>query len=75
MLKIYVCGPTVYNFVHIGNLRPIITYDLMLKAARILNVDFKFIHNITDIDDKIIIQAAKEHISEKELWQNMLMII
>ncbi|WP_338582857.1 class I tRNA ligase family protein [Mycoplasmopsis cynos] len=67
MLKIYVCGPTVYNFVHIGNLRPIITYDLMLKAARILDVDFKFIHNITDIDDKIIIQAAKEHISEKEL--------
>ncbi|WP_117275001.1 class I tRNA ligase family protein [Mycoplasmopsis edwardii] len=65
MLKIYVCGPTVYNFVHIGNLRPILTYDLMLKAARKLGIEFKFIHNITDIDDKIINQALKEGTSEK----------
>ncbi|WBP84165.1 class I tRNA ligase family protein [Mycoplasmopsis edwardii] len=65
MLKIYVCGPTVYNFVHIGNLRPILTYDLMLKAARKLGIEFKFIHNITDIDDKIINQALKEGASEK----------
>ncbi|AKF41195.1 cysteinyl-tRNA synthetase [Mycoplasmopsis canis] len=65
MLKIYVCGPTVYNYVHIGNLRPIITYDLMLKAARSLKIDFKFIHNITDIDDKIINQAMLENTSEE----------
>ncbi|MEA4115321.1 class I tRNA ligase family protein [Mycoplasma sp. 744] len=67
MLKIYVCGPTVYNHVHIGNLRPILTFDLILKAARELNYDFKFIHNITDIDDKIIEKAIKENKNEKEI--------
>ncbi|WP_435130490.1 class I tRNA ligase family protein [Mycoplasma sp. 6243] len=67
MLKIYVCGPTVYNDVHIGNLRPILTMDLILKAARVLNIDFKFIHNITDIDDKIINRALQENVSESEI--------
>ncbi|UUM19325.1 class I tRNA ligase family protein [Mycoplasma sp. 1018B] len=67
MLKIYVCGPTVYNHVHIGNLRPVLTFDLILKAARELNYDFKFIHNITDIDDKIIEKAIKENKNEKEI--------
>ncbi|MGZ9755493.1 class I tRNA ligase family protein [Mycoplasma sp. 5912] len=67
MLKIYVCGPTVYNDVHIGNLRPILTMDLILKAARALNIDFKFIHNITDIDDKIINRALQENVSESEI--------
>ncbi|AKA49874.1 cysteinyl-tRNA synthetase [Mycoplasmopsis gallinacea] len=67
MLKIYVCGPTVYNDVHIGNMRPILTIDLMLKAARYLNKPFTFIHNITDIDDKIIKQASLSNITEKEL--------
>ncbi|QIW62245.1 class I tRNA ligase family protein [Mycoplasmopsis gallinacea] len=67
MLKIYVCGPTVYNDVHIGNMRPILTIDLILKAARYLNKPFTFIHNITDIDDKIIKQASLSNITEKEL--------
>ncbi|QGZ97929.1 class I tRNA ligase family protein [Mycoplasma sp. NEAQ87857] len=67
MLKIYVCGPTVYNDVHIGNLRPIITMDLILKAARYLNIDFKFIHNITDIDDKIINRALEQNKTESEI--------
>ncbi|VEU58899.1 class I tRNA ligase family protein [Mycoplasmopsis gallinacea] len=67
MLKIYVCGPTVYNDVHIGNMRPILTIDLMLKGARYLNKPFTFIHNITDIDDKIIKQASLSNITEKEL--------
>ncbi|BBA22378.1 cysteine--tRNA ligase [Mycoplasmopsis bovirhinis] len=69
MLKVYLCGPTVYNYVHIGNLRPIISYDLMLKAARALDIKFKFIHNITDIDDKIIAKAQNENLSEAEVAQ------
>ncbi|AAZ43769.1 class I tRNA ligase family protein [Mycoplasmopsis synoviae] len=69
MLKIYVCGPTVYDELHIGNMRPILTFDLMLKAARYLKKDFIFIHNITDIDDKIIFKAKEQNISEKELAQ------
>ncbi|TDV24123.1 cysteinyl-tRNA synthetase [Mycoplasmopsis mustelae] len=67
MLKVYVCGPTVYNDVHIGNLRPILTMDLILKAARNLKIDFFFVHNITDIDDKIIQQAIKNQWSEVEI--------
>ncbi|WP_027333827.1 hypothetical protein [Mycoplasmopsis glycophila] len=67
MLKIYVCGPTVYNDVHIGNLRPIITMDLILKAARALGISFKFVHNITDIDDKIIQKSLETKTSETEV--------
>ncbi|MBN4083397.1 class I tRNA ligase family protein [Mycoplasma sp. CSL10137] len=67
MLKIYVCGPTVYNDVHIGNIRPILTYDLILKAARNLGIEFSFIHNITDIDDKIINRAIEENTTEDEI--------
>lgn len=67
MLKIYVCGPTVYNNVHIGNIRPVVTFDLMLKVARFLKIEFQFVHNITDIDDKIIMAAQKKKVSEKEI--------
>ncbi|WP_426460999.1 class I tRNA ligase family protein [Mycoplasma hafezii] len=65
--KVYVCGPTVYNDVHIGNMRPIITMDLILKAARFLGIKFEFVHNITDIDDKIINKALSEKVSENEI--------
>lgn len=67
MLKIYVCGPTVYNHPHIGNLRPIITFDIMLKAYRALGKKFTFIHNITDVDDKIIKRAIESKKTEKEI--------
>lgn len=67
MKKIYVCGPTVYNDVHIGNMRPILTFDLMLKGLRETKTPFKFIHNITDIDDKIIKRAIDLKTSEKEV--------
>ncbi|OAB48765.1 class I tRNA ligase family protein [Mycoplasmopsis gallinarum] len=66
-LNIYVCGPTVYNYVHIGNLRPILTYDLMLKGWRELGNSFNFVHNLTDIDDKIIKKAIEENKTEKEI--------
>ncbi|UUM19570.1 MULTISPECIES: class I tRNA ligase family protein [unclassified Mycoplasma] len=67
--KIYVCGPTVYNSVHIGNIRPILSMDLILKAARNLGKKFYFVHNITDIDDKIINRAIQENVSEKQIAQ------
>ncbi|VEU76034.1 class I tRNA ligase family protein [Mycoplasmopsis columboralis] len=65
--KIYVCGPTVYNSVHIGNIRPILTMDLILKAARNLGKNFFFVHNITDIDDKIINRAIAENTTEEAI--------
>ena len=64
---IYLCGPTVYNKVHIGNMRPIVTFDLILRGMKFLNNNIYFIHNITDIDDKIIAQAQKERIDEEEI--------
>ncbi|QSF13523.1 class I tRNA ligase family protein [Mycoplasma sp. Mirounga ES2805-ORL] len=67
MRKIYVCGPTVYDKPHIGNLRPITTYDLVLKAYRALGKEFQFVHNITDIDDKIINKAKDLNIKESEV--------
>lgn len=69
MKKIYVCGPTVYSNVHVGNLRPIITFDFMLKAYQYLNIDYFFVHNITDIDDKIIKVALTEQKTEEKISQ------
>lgn len=67
MLKIYICGPTVYNDPHIGNLRAITTFDLVLKANRFLGQKFKLVHNITDIDDKIINKSIELKVTEKEI--------
>lgn len=64
---IYLCGPIVYNKVHIGNMRPIVTFDLILRGLKLLDKNIKFIHNITDIDDKIIAQAQKEGIDEEKI--------
>ncbi len=65
---IYLCGPTVYDKVHIGNMRPIVTFDLILRGYKYLYPNqYVFIHNITDIDDKIINQAQKLNILESEV--------
>lgn len=66
-LSIYLCGPTVYNHVHVGNIRPIVVFDVLLRLLRTFKVDVTFIHNITDIDDKIIKQAKLENKTELEL--------
>ncbi|MCF0217475.1 MAG: cysteine--tRNA ligase [Malacoplasma sp.] len=66
-VKIYVCGPTVYNYVHIGNLRPIIVFDVLNRLLLELGYTVKFIHNITDIDDKIIAKAKESNKSEIEV--------
>lgn len=65
--NIYVCGPTVYSNVHIGNIRPILTFDIFIRSLRHLGQEVYFIHNITDIDDKIIKRAIEENTSEKEI--------
>ncbi|UUD36817.1 Cysteine--tRNA ligase [Mycoplasmopsis californica] len=67
MKKIYVCGPTVYSNVHIGNLRPIISFDFVLKAYQYLDIEYEFVHNITDIDDKIINRAIEENTTEEKI--------
>ncbi len=67
MKKIYVCGPTVYNKPHIGNLRPILIFDIFSRALKALGDEVALMHNITDIDDKIIDKAISENVSEKEI--------
>ncbi len=67
MKNIYLCGPTVYNTPHIGNLRPILTFDIVIKSLRFQKNKVNFIHNITDIDDKIIQKSIEENISEKDV--------
>ncbi|MGL5204958.1 MAG: class I tRNA ligase family protein [Metamycoplasmataceae bacterium] len=67
MKFIYLCGPTVYDKVHMGNMRPIITFDLFIRAMKHLGTNVTLIHNITDIDDKIIEKSKELKVSEKEV--------
>ncbi len=56
-VRIYVCGPTVYNFFHIGNARPFVVFDTLRRYFLYLGYDVKFVQNFTDVDDKIINRA------------------
>lgn len=66
-VSIYVCGPTVYNYVHIGNTRPMIIFDVLRRTFEYLGYKVTFVSNFTDVDDKIIKGAKAEGITEKEL--------
>lgn len=68
-VDIYYCGPTVYNYVHLGNFRPTITFDLLTRFLKEEGYDVRCVSNYTDIDDKIIRESLKEGKSEKELSQ------
>lgn len=66
-VDIYYCGPTVYNYVHLGNFRPTVTFDLLGRFLEADGYEVRLVSNYTDIDDKIIKQAKIENKSEKEL--------
>ncbi len=66
-INIYLCGPTVYDHVHIGNLRSVIIFDVLHRLLLHLNIKVNYIQNITDIDDKIVAKARKEKKHEKEI--------
>ena len=53
-VKMYVCGPTVYNYIHIGNARPFIMFDTLRRYLQYKGYDVTFVQNFTDLDDKII---------------------
>lgn len=63
----YVCGPTVYNYIHIGNARTFLSFDVIRRYLRYCGYDVDFVQNITDIDDKIINRANEEGISAAEV--------
>ena len=66
-VKMYSCGPTVYNYFHIGNARPFIIFDTLRRYLTYKGYDVKFVQNFTDIDDKMIKRANEEGITVKEL--------
>ncbi len=68
-VSIYVCGPTVYNDPHIGNMRPVVFFDTFRKFLEEIGYTVKFVSNYTDVDDKIIKRAIEENKSEKELTE------
>lgn len=67
--KIYLCGPTVYDHIHIGNLAPVLIFDFLIRVLRHSNENYIYIHNITDIDDKIIAKAKELSLKEEEVSQ------
>ena len=66
-VKIYACGPTVYNFFHIGNARPFIIFDTLRRYLEYRGYKVKFVQNFTDVDDKIIKRANEEGIAPSEV--------
>ncbi len=68
-VMMYVCGPTVWNYVHIGNARPVVVFDVLRRFFEYAGYKVKFVSNLTDVDDKIINQAIKEGKTEKEITE------
>lgn len=66
-VSMYVCGPTVYNYPHIGNMRPVVVFDTLRRFLTYVGYDVTFVSNYTDVDDKVIKAAKQEGKSEKEL--------
>ena len=66
-VKMYVCGPTVYNFIHIGNARPMIAFDTVRRYFEYKGYEVNFVSNFTDVDDKIIKKAIEEGVTADEV--------
>ena len=71
-VKMYVCGPTVYNLIHIGNARPMIVFDTVRRYMEYKGYDVNFVSNFTDVDDKIIKKANEEGVTTKELTEHYI---
>ena len=70
-VKMYVCGPTVYNLIHIGNARPMIIFDTVKRYLEYKGYDVTYVSNFTDIDDKIIKKAIEEGVPSEEISQDI----
>ncbi|NLZ70482.1 MAG: cysteine--tRNA ligase [Clostridiaceae bacterium] len=71
-VRIYVCGPTVYNLIHIGNARPLITFDILRRFLEYSGYKVTFVQNFTDIDDKVIVGAREEGVPIKEFTERYI---
>ena len=71
-VKMYVCGPTVYNLIHIGNARPMIFFDTVRRYLEYKGYDVNYVSNFTDVDDKIINKAIEEGVSANEIAERYI---
>ncbi len=71
-VKIYACGPTVYNYIHIGNARPLCVFDVLRRYLEWRGVNVKYVQNFTDIDDKLIKKANEEGITVPEVAERFI---
>ena len=71
-ISMYVCGPTVYNYFHIGNARPLVVFDTFRKYLEYRGYKVKYVQNFTDVDDKIINRAKEEHITAPEVSEKYI---
>ncbi len=71
-VKMYVCGPTVYNLIHIGNARPMIVFDTFRRYLEYKGYDVEYVSNFTDVDDKIINKANEEKVSASEISERYI---
>lgn len=71
-INMYVCGPTVYNYPHIGNARPIVVFDTLKRTFQAIGYNVKMVSNYTDVDDKIIKVAKECGVSEKEITEKFI---
>ena len=73
-INMYVCGPTVYSYAHVGNMCPVIIFDMVYRYFEYAGYDVKYASNFTDVDDKIIKASIEQGISEKELTDKFIKI-
>ena len=71
-IKMYACGPTVYNYIHIGNARPLCIFDILRRYLEYRGYNVKFVQNFTDIDDKIIRRANEEQVDFSEISERYI---
>ena len=71
-VKMYVCGPTVYNYIHLGNARPIVVFDTLARYFEHKGMEVEFVQNFTDVDDKIINKSLEEGTSASEVSEKYI---
>ena len=71
-VKMYVCGPTVYNYIHLGNARPIVVFDTLARYFKYKGMEVNYVQNFTDVDDKIINNSIEEGISASEVSEKYI---
>ena len=71
-VKMYVCGPTVYNYIHLGNARPIVVFDTLARYFKYKGMEVDYVQNFTDVDDKIINKSIEEETSASEVSEKYI---